>query len=154
MKDLATMTVKQLRDVAKEHAITGRWDMNKEELIKAITDVTTLSHKEVPNEDDCIIKEEGSTNPEGSQKVTKSTLEYLSNAVPGTLVAFKRNNKDIAMSGKFVSCENGKVVIESKKGTLFKVSPENIIWVKTGTRWPKWVFALFNKEVGVDNAIS
>jgi len=64
------------------------------------------------------------------------------------------------MSGKFISLENGKVTVESKKGTVFKLNPENIIWVKTGERWPKWVFNLFNnskevdKEVDSDNAIS
>ena len=61
------------------------------------------------------------------------------------------------MSGKLVSIEKGKVKVESKKGTLFKLNIENIIWVKTGDRWPRWVFALFNKnpkEVESDNAIS
>lgn len=130
--ELENKTVKELRELAKEKDIVGRWNMTKQELIDALS------------------------NGDESKKTTR---EYLSSVEPGTLVAFKRNkDKDIAMSGKFISFdENGKVTIESKKGTLFKVSPENVIWVKTGARWPKWVFSLFNKEeseVEGGNAIS
>lgn len=132
MKDLQSKTVKELRELAKEKNISGRWDMNKKQLIDAIE-----SSVEIP---------------------TKTTSDYLSNIEPGTLVAFKRSNKkDLAMSGKFVSFIEGKVVIETKKGTQFRIKPENVIWVKTGTRWPKWVYSLFNKkesEVEGDNAVS
>lgn len=125
-------TVKELRDLAKEMNISGRWDMNKQQLIEAIEAASV----EVP---------------------TKTTADYLSNIEPGTLVAFKRSNKkDLAMSGKFVSFIDGKAVIETKKGTQFRVKPENIIWVKTGARWPKWVFSLFNKKESEvsDDAVS
>ena len=62
------------------------------------------------------------------------------------------------MSGKFVGVEHGKIIVESKKGTRYNLNPDNIIWVKTGTRWPKWVFSLFNntktKEGQDDHAVS
>lgn len=161
MSDLNNKTCKELREIAKHYGITGRWDMNKQQLIIAIEDASGFTDDEIMFEGDCIIKEEDSIQSEGSQKVSKTTLEYLVSAEVGTLVAFKRNSsKDIAMSGKFISFENGKVTVESKKGTIFKLNPENIIWVKTGERWPKWVFNLFNnskevdKEVDSDNAIS
>lgn len=158
MSDLSNKTCKELREIAKGCAIKGRWDMTKDELIKAIQDVYSLSDDSITFESDCIIKEEDSTQHRGSQKATKTTLDYLSTVEPGTLVAFTRNSaKRIAMSGKLVSIENGKVKVESKKGTLFKLNIENIIWVKTGDRWPRWVFALFNKnakEVESDNAVS
>ena len=158
MSDLSNKTCKELREIAKGCAIKGRWDMTKDELIKAIQDVYSLSDDSITFESDCIIKEEDSTQHRGSQKATKTTLDYLSTVEPGTLVAFTRNSaKRVAMSGKLVSIENGKVKVESKKGTLFKLNIENIIWVKTGDRWPRWVFALFNKnakEVESDNAIS
>lgn len=131
MKDLQSKTVKELRELAKEKNISGRWDMTKQQLIEAL---------------------------EETDAPTKTTSDYLSNIEPGTLVAFKRSNKkELAMSGKFVSFSEGKVVIETKKGTQFRVKPENVIWVKTGARWPKWVYSLFNKkesEVEGDNAVS
>lgn len=143
-------TVKELREIAKELEIVGRWDMNKTQLIEAIEmaqAVQDLSDEDIEFEGDCIIKENNSNQSEGTQKVTKTTDDYLNNIEAGTLVAFKRNSKDIAMSGKFVSFDENNdnlVYVESRRGTMFKIQKENIIWVKTGSRWPKWVFTLFN----------
>lgn len=143
-------TVKELREIAKELEIVGRWDMNKTQLIEAIEmaqAVKELSDEDIELEGDCIIKENNSNQSEGTQNVTKTTDDYLNNIEPGVLVAFKRNSKDIAMSGKFVSFDENNdnlVYVESKKGTMFKITKANIIWVKTGARWPKWVFTLFN----------
>ena len=149
-EELKNKTVKELRELAKEHGIVGRWDMNKAQLIEALSKVDV--------ELDFIISDEIKTNPEGSQNVTKTTLDYLNSVSAGTLVAFKRGGKDIAMSGKLVEITtSGNVIVQSKKGTMFNLHPENIIWVKTGTRWPKWVFLLFNhkdKEVEEGNVIS
>ena len=39
MQILENMTVKQLRDIAKEKNISGRWDMTKAQLIKAIVGI-------------------------------------------------------------------------------------------------------------------
>lgn len=145
-------TVKELREIAKELEIVGRWDMNKTQLIEAIEmaqAVQELSDEDIEFENDCIITEDNTNQSEGTQKVTKTTDDYLNNIMPGILVAFKRNSKDIAMSGKFVSFDENNdnlVCIESKKGTMFKVPKANIIWVKTGARWPKWVFTLFNNK--------
>lgn len=123
-KELAKMTVKELRELAKERNVVGRWNMSKDELIVAL-----------------------------STKATRTTEDYLKNIEPGTLVAFQR--KEGAISGKFVSFENGKIIVETKKGTAFKLNPEKILWVKTGDRWPKWVFTLFNnQERGEVDALS
>ena len=122
-ENLSTKTVKELRTIAVELGITGRWDMKKSELIEAIEMM-----QDAPQQ-------------------TKSTYDYLAEAEKGTLVAFTRgNNKDIAMSGKFMGMDGNKVLVESKLGTVFKLNPENIIWVKTVTRWPRWVFSLFSKK--------
>lgn len=154
-EELSSMTCKELRDIAKDIGIKGRWDMNKQELIDAIN-TSILTDDDITLETDCVIKGENENQSEGSQKV-KTATDYLDGIKPGTLVAFKRNkNKELAMSGKFVSFENGKVIVESKQGTMFRLNPECIIWVKTGARWPKWVFSLFKKteEVQSDDAVS
>ena len=158
MIELSKKTCKELREIAKHYNIKGRWDMTKEQLIEEIENAFDWSDEKEIYEPDKNIIEEGSNQSEGSQKAKRTTLEYLINADKGTLVAFRRNNqKERAMSGKLVSIEGGgKVTIESKKGTLFTLPTECIIWVKTGARWPKWVFSLFNndKEAQIDNAIS
>ncbi len=159
---MESKTVKELREIAKELNITGRWNMTKAQLIEAIEMEQVsqnLTDEDIEFETDCIIHDDNANHSEGHQKVSKTTDEYIKSIKEGTLVAFKRNkNKEIAMSGKFVGFDENekKVLIESKKGTLFKVNRENILWVKTGSRWPKWVFLLFNheKEEADDNALS
>lgn len=152
MELLKDKTVRELREIAKELEITGRWNMTKSQLIEAIEmaqSVQELSDEDIEFEGDCIIKEDNSNQPEGTQKVTKVTDDYLRNIQPGTLVAFKRNSKELAMSGKFVSLDkhnNNVVCIMSKKGTMFKIQKSNILWVKTGNRWPRWVYNLFNNK--------
>lgn len=122
--ELATKTVKELRDLAKEHNIVGRWGMTKEELVNALCNVQKL----------------------------RTTEDYLNDISPGTLVAFTRGKKkDIAMSGKFVErTAAGKLIVETKIGTQFTLSHDDILWVKTGGRWPKWVYQKFNKGSGGD----
>lgn len=146
MSDLTNKTCKELRDIAKEFNITGRWDMTKAELIKAI-EACDYSDSEITFETNCI---------EDSIEAKKSTREYLNNAETGTLVAFKKNKSDAAMSAKFVKFEDDEVIVETKMGTTYRLNPSNIIWVKTGSRWPRWVFNLFRtgKEVDIDNAVS
>ena len=51
------------------------------------------------------------------------------------------------MSGKLIDRKGDKVIVESKLGTQYELTPECIIWVKTGKRWPKWVFSLFNNTL-------
>lgn len=147
MSDLRKKTCKELRDIAKELGIVGRWDMNKQELIDAIEEVS-YDDSEITFETNCIESEK-----EDTSKAKKTTLEYLNDAEAGTLVAFKKNNSDAAMSGKFIMVENDEIVVETKMGTIFRLNPENIIWVKTGARWPRWVFDLFNPDKEVHNDV-
>lgn len=152
MENLTKKTCKELRDIAKRYQIVGRWDMNKQELIEAIQheldlesamECSGLDDRDIAFDSDCIINEESETQSEGLQKVM-TTKDYLDNVEVGTLVAFKRKKENVAMSGKYVGRKGEKVIVESKRGTLYELHPECIIWVKTGARWPKWVFTLFN----------
>lgn len=148
MRDLSNKTLKELRDIAKELNIVGRWDMSKAELIQSIEAVQeSYSDADITFETDCI---------EDASSAKRATCDYLKDAEPGTLVAFMKPNAETAISGKFVSCEKGKVLIVTKMGTVYKVEPEQVIWVKTGARWPRWVFDLFkiDKEVDSDHAVS
>ena len=47
MNDLKTKTCKELREIAKGFEIKGRWDMTKDELIKAINESYHLSDDEI-----------------------------------------------------------------------------------------------------------
>ena len=56
MSDLNKKTCKELREIAKHYGVTGRWDMNKHELIEAIENAFDWSDDEIMFEGDCIIK--------------------------------------------------------------------------------------------------
>lgn len=154
MENLEAKTCKELREIAKGLGIVGRWDMNKSELINSISEydsqISGLDDRDIAFDSNCIINEDSETQSEGLQKVM-TTMDYLGSVELGTLVAFRRKgNQNIAMSGKLIDRKGDKIIVESKLGTQYELTPECIIWVKTGKRWPKWVFSLFNnttKEV-------
>lgn len=82
-----------------------------------------------------------------------STLEYLESAEPGAIVAFHAIIKGVerTLSGKLTGKAEGadgarKAVIETKNGSMFTVGFNDIIWVKTGVRWPRWVFEELKKK--------
>lgn len=58
MQGLKEMTVKQLRDIAKEKNISGRWDMTKGQLIDAITNSETTEEGITTNIAECAKKED------------------------------------------------------------------------------------------------
>jgi hypothetical protein len=145
-------TVKELREIAKGYGITGRWNMSKEQLIKAINKVEDYIEEHSPDIPEKI-------QPEVNGEVTaisgkhNDISKYLDGLQPGTLVAFKYKGKgdvDRVLSGKYVETlvdlVNETIIIETKLGTKFTIPKASIIWVKTGTKWPKWVYALFEKR--------
>jgi hypothetical protein len=71
---------------------------------------------------------------------TKNKLDYVQDAEVGILVAFKFRGK--VRSGKIVDKKLGALIIETQNGTPYTVLNEDIVWVKTGDRWPRQVFAL------------
>ena len=114
-EELKRKTCKELRDIAKELNISGRWNMNKKELIDAI-EACDFNDDEIEFENDCVIKQNNKIKSEGNQKDKKRTIEYVNNIKTGTLIAFKLNkNKNVAMSAKFVEFnDEGNIIAVSK----------------------------------------
>lgn len=84
-----------------------------------------------------------------------TTLDYLESAEIGSIVAFNTVIKGVerTLSGKLIDRiterePNGNriAVIETKNGSTFEIDHENVIWVKTGDRWPRWVFEQLKKK--------
>ena len=70
-------------------------------------------------------------------------MEYIENVEVGTLVAFGTPNgktKSAMVVNK--STRNRKLKLETSYGAEFVVAYEDVIWVKTGTRWPRGVYRL------------
>ena len=103
--------------MAKELNIIGRHSMRKQQLVEAI---------------EALVLKKGDDN-------LKQKDEYIENARIGTIVAFKVNESK-TISGKIEEIHKNDFVVETKNGVKFTVRKRNVIWVKTGDRWPKGVF--------------
>lgn len=134
MDNLSSKTVKELLVIAKEYQIVGRHDMKKQQLI------------------DAIVEFEKALNEITVNTVSKSRDDYIKNLKSGDIVAFQFYSpfgKKIARSAKVVDAHPGEegVTVQDKIGNEYFVYKSNILWVKTGKRWPKFVYLMFKGEV-------
>lgn len=103
----------ELRACAKQKKIDKWYDMNKAQLVEALSE-------------------------EGDVKV-----DYVSTAEIGTIVAFKLPDgrvKSAAIVARSVG--DRKLKLETKYKQRFIVDFDDVVWVRTGTRWPKGVYQL------------
>nr|DAV38764.1 MAG TPA: Rho termination factor, N-terminal domain [Caudoviricetes sp.] len=130
------MTYKELIKEAKELKIVGRWDMRKDELIKAIE----AKKKEASKVEEKA--EEIKLTPIRKKEDRSSKSAYIENVEPGVMVAFKFANK--AKSAKLIArnSEERKLKLVTSYGKEYIVSYDDVLWIKTGPRWPKGVYRL------------
>ena len=163
---LEAKTKKQLRAIATELEITGRWDMTKPQLIDAIlrAESAEVSKENVVDvnpqsaNDECKVDNYECENVEVEDKVenesasTKVNMEqkmaYIENVDIGTIVAFRLSNGKVK-SAKVArkSTKNRKLKLETDYGAEYIVSYDDIVWVRTGKRWPKGVYKLLKGQV-------
>ena len=151
--------IKELRELAKELKIVGHCDMNKEQLIDVILGAKTA---EVGNEtnnvsakDECKIDNHNQCVEVGFQcgKVEngpasininmEAKKHYIEQAPIGALMAFKLSSgkvKSAKITNK--SSKNRKLKLETEYGAVYVVSYDDVIWVRTGLRWPSGVYKL------------
>lgn len=158
---LQSKTCKELREIAKEMKISGRWDMTKEKLINAILGAEKVKKtKETKSANDeqkvdnhkfveaknKVEKEFASDNVDMDQKML-----YIENVEIGTLVAFRLSSGKVK-SAKVTrkSTKNRKLKLETNYGAEYIVSFDDIVWVRTGKRWPRGVYKLLKGLVDED----
>lgn len=153
---LKSKTCKELRELAKELNISGRWDMTKEQLIEAIL----RAREEKSAEESGSAKEEekvdNQENVEVEVKVENKSaninmeqkMSYIENVSLGTIVAFRLSNGKVK-SAKVVrkSTKNRKLKLETDYGAEYIVSYDDVVWVRTGKRWPRGVYNLLKGQV-------
>lgn len=81
------------------------------------------------------------SNISDERKVKKE--KYLATLEIGSLIAFKTSSEK-AETGKVIkkSTFNRCVKAITNYGAEFIVKYEDILWIKTGTRWPKGIYNL------------
>lgn len=155
---LESYTVADLRKIAKNFHIVGRWEMNKSDLIMYIL----LAQKDwETRKESCLnaneVYEAEKKQPEKEQ--TEETLEdkkilqdnfnnnhskYLANIEVGRLVAFNDHNMGIVRTARVVniSQKRQQLKVIDIYGSVEVISFEQVAWVKTGKRWPRRLFHL------------
>jgi len=147
--------LKELLVIAKDLQIVGRYEMKKGQLLEAIElaqDINVIAEKvnEAINIEDAMEKEEHWEINSSMVKVNSSVLEgalktpavsksyYIANIKRGVIIAFKVGCKTI--SGMVEEIHKNEIVAECKNGMRYIVLNSNIVWVKTGDRWPRGVY--------------
>ena len=102
-------------------------------MINAILEAAETAKKEEPVED----------TTEKKENKVKQKMDYVENIKIGTLVAFKLpNGKVKSAKVEKKSTKNRKLKLVTSYGAEFIIPYDSVIWVRTGTRWPKGVYNL------------
>lgn len=158
-KELELETVVNLREIAKEVGIKNVKKYKKDALIDLIIETTSVDEpaeeqvEEVTPTD--TYKEELDTDVEEITEEERAArkLKYVEEAPIGTLVAFKPEVGKVK-SAKIIkkSTKNRRLKVETAYGATFIVPYEDVIWVRSGSRWPRGVYNMLKGiEDGSDN---
>lgn len=164
---LESKTKKELRAIATSLEIIGRWDMTKPQLIDAIlgaNSAKTSEHEnmveEIPQsaKDEDKVDNQKCDNVEVENKVENEStgvkvnmeqkMSYIENIDIGTIIAFRLSNGKVK-SAKVTrkSTKNRKLKLETDYGAEYIISFEDVVWVRTGKRWPRGVYKLLKGQV-------
>lgn len=160
-EELQALSVKELRAKAKEVGISGRWDMTKTELIETISESGSIKigDKVSSAKDKGKIETNQGVEAAGRGEKEAADVEvdmeqkmpYIENAEIGTLVAFHLPNGKVK-SAKIIkkSSKKRKLKLETEYGAAYVVSYDDVMWVRTGARWPRGVYRLLKGMVNND----
>lgn len=160
-KELESMKVDELAKVCKEKGIPyykGKTRLKKAEMIDAILGAETSAEQVESAKDEdkvdnqvveAVTKNE---NDSASDKVDMTQkMPYIENIEIGTVVAFRLKNGKVK-SAKVIkkSTKNRKLKVETNYGATYVVQYEDVVWVRTGKRWPRGVYNLLKGLVDSD----
>ena len=117
---LESLGMKMLVGLATQNSIKGRHSMRRNQLIEALVSAS-----------------EESISGACSKAVAKAA--YITSAKVGTIIAF-RVSEIKTLSGMIEEIHKNDFIVRTRSGVLFTVAHGNVVWVKTGERWPKGVY--------------
>ena len=153
-EQLKTMNKKELVAICKENNIThyhGKNVLGKQELINAIT--SAMEKQDDIDDAKKAIEESGNVSVEHVDHSNESKLDRVITAPIGTLIAFYEPGTTKLNTAKITNRNKSKKLIkcETQYGREFIVSFESIVWVKTGSRWPKGIYNILKKKKVEEN---
>ena len=150
-EELSNMLVVDLRNMASTYGIKNVKKYKKQELVDMICEIIDGQKPTVVDEEAevSVAVEEDDNNIEtetdelSEEEIAERRMPYVENAPIDTIVAFKLPTGKVK-SAKIInkSTKNRKLKVETAYGAQFIIPYDSVIWVKTGTRWPKGVYNL------------
>lgn len=152
-EQLEQMKLDELRKLGKQVGVKNTHSYKKVDLIEAIAN-SNQADLVVPPEDVVDLSEEvkaENTNevaPEVQAAVPtpiRMDLEgkkvYVETAPVGTLMAY-RHRSGMLRTAKMInrSLKNRKLKMETPRGKQFVIGFDDVVWVKTGKKWPQKIY--------------
>lgn len=154
--ELQKMKVAGLKAICKANGIphyNGKNCFKKDELVDAIlgaenkeaedSDKSATDKGKNDNHDDVEVagtKEKGATSIEVDME---QKMPYIEAATVGMIIAFRLPNGKVK-SAKIIkkSTPNRKFMVETDYGAQYVIEYNDVVWVRTGHRWPRGVYKL------------
>ena len=149
-EELSNMLVVDLRNMASTYGIKNVKKYKKQELVDMICEIIDGQKPTAVDEEVSVAVEEDDNNivetetdELSEEEIAERRMPYVENAPIDTIVAFKLPTGKVK-SAKIInkSTKNRKLKVETAYGAQFIIPYDSVIWVKTGTRWPKGVYNL------------
>lgn len=126
-EELRRKKVRELMKLATSLGIKGAWRMKKDDLINQISESESGDDKN----------------------------DRIQNAPIGTIVAFKAPGGRIRSAKiKLRSTANRRLLVCTEYDAEYNISYDDVIWVKSGKRWPKGVYNLLKGRAADGKQIS
>lgn len=156
--ELEAMKAEELRQMCKDMGITiykGKSRLTKAEMIdKLLSEVENDGEEVVENNDKDVeqsepvpVKSQEEIEAEEAAKLAMR-MKYIEEAKVGTIIAFRlESGKVISAMVVKKSTKNRKFKVETKYGAEHIVLYDEVLWVRTNKRWPKYIYNLFKENV-------
>lgn len=126
-EELGKKKVRELMKLATSLGIKGAWSMKKDDLIDQISELKSDDDKN----------------------------DRIQNAPIGTIVAFKAPGGRIRSAKiKLRSTAKRRLLVCTEYDAEYNISYDDVIWVKSGKRWPKGVYNLLKGRAADGKQIS
>lgn len=151
---LQKMTKDELVQICKERGLPhcrGKNRLKKEELVETIlnaecTGVSTNKTKSAVDETEIdnhkVVEVEDKEEKQSTDDIDEQKLAYIERATVDTIIACIIDGKP--RSAKIVkrSTKKRRFMVETAYGAQHIVPYENVIWVRTGNKWPRGVYKM------------
>lgn len=156
--DLMVMKVTELKQICKEGGIkhyNGKNCFKKIELVEAILRAEGKVEDDIESAKDETKNDDHDAEAVSNKKHTAAIIDmeqkmpYIEQAAIGTIIAFRLPNGKVK-SAKIIkrSTKNRRFMVETEYNAQYVVEYDNVVWVRTGDRWPRGVYKLLKGLVG------